>query len=285
MKINSLSLPHPVLGIEDDVRGSYTVDFQVELDKEKISFKVKQNVINRTLKTLIDSKKAVFTIEVNCYQTFYRKSFLNSEENYVIEIPSVHLRNKVVVYFYITAAQDLPEYQIDEANEDYSGYKFDITKGDVLAYGGSTTFNAPKDWQALMAVTSFMQIEEYDKPEGPLQFVLTQDKVVVQMSQNDYKRYNEYKGAKNLYPIFHGSFVFAALLHALYNMNASGESAETDWYQALDDRLKTEERFKGLDVKQIEHIPEIAQKLLDNPIYRELVGIKNIIETANQEGE
>ena len=283
MKINNLSLPHPVLGIGDDVRGSYTVDFQVKLDKNKISLEINQNVINRTLKTLIDAKKAVYTVEVNCYQTFYRKSFLNSDGSYTLEIPSVNLRNKVIVYFYITAVEDLLEYQIDEANEDYSGYKFGITKGDVLAYGGFATFNTPKDWQALMAVTSFMQIEEYDKLEGSLQFVLTQDKVVIQMSQNDYRRYNEYKGARNLYPIFHGSFVFAALLHALYNMSFSQESADTDWYQALEDRLKTEEKFKGLDVRQTDHIPEIAQKLLDNPIYRELVGIKNIIETANQE--
>lgn len=283
MRINNLSLPHPVLGIGDDVRGSYTVDFQVELNKEKISLKVRQNIINRTLRTLIDGKKAVFTVEINCHQTFYRQSLLNSEESYVLEIPSACLRNKVIVNFYITVTQDLAEYQIDEANEDYSGYRFDISKGDVLAYGGFTSFNAPKDWQALLAVTSFMQIEKYDKTEGPLQFVLTQDKVVIQMSQNDYERYNEYKAAKNLYPIFHGSFVFAALLHALYNMNSSKESADTDWYQALDDRLNTEEKFKGLDIQQIDHIPEIAQKLLDNPIYRELVGIKNIIEAANQE--
>lgn len=284
MKINNLSLPHPVLGVGDDVRGSYNADLQVELDTEKISLRINQSIFNRTLKSLIESKKAAFAVEVNCSQTFYRKSFLRNEDNYVIEIPSVELRNRVLVNFYITAEQDISDYQIDESNEDYNGYKFDITKGDVLAYGGFTSFNAPKDWQALIAVTSFMQIQEYDKPEGPVQFVLTQDKVVIQMSKNDYKRYSEYKEARNLYPIFHGSFVFAALLHVLYSMHASKEEySDMDWYQTLEERFETEEKFKGLDINQISHIPEIAQRLLDNPVYRELVGMKNIIETAGQE--
>lgn len=283
MKINNLSLPHPVLGIGDDVRGSYNVVFKYKLEKDKITLYIKEELFNRTLKSLIETKKALFTVEVNCYQTFFRKSFLFSEENYVIENPSLELRGKVNVTFYITAAQDILDYQIDEANEDYAGYKFEITKGDVLAYGGGTSFPAPKDWQALMAVTSFMEIEEYDKPEGPVHFVLTQEKVVIQMAKNDFKRYNEYKTAKDLYPIFHGSFVFGALQYLLYNMHSSDEYKDTDWYQVLEERLKTEEKFKDLDLMQVEHIPEIAQRLLDNPINRELLGIKNVVNPPGEE--
>lgn len=284
MKINNLSLPHPVLGIGDDVRGSYNVGFQYKLERDKITLYIKEELFNRTLKNLVETKKALFTVEVNCYQTFYRKSFLFSEENYVIPISSVELRGRVNVTFYITATQDIPDYQIDEANDDYAGYKFEITKGDVLAYGGDTSFPAPKDWQALMAVTSFMEIEEYDKPEGPVHFVPTQDKVVIQMAKNDFKRYNEYKTAKDLYPIFHGSFVFGALQHLLYIMHSSAdEYKDTDWYQVLDERLKTEDKFKDLDITQIEHIPEIVQRFLDNPINRELLGIKNVVNPSGEE--
>lgn len=284
MRINNLSLPHPVLSsANDDVRGSYNVDLQVELGRQKILLKIKQNLFNKTLKGLIDSKKAVYTVEVNCHQTFYRKSFASSEDSYVIEIPSKDLRNKSIVNFYITAVQDIPDYQIDEANEDYGSFKFDVTKGDVLAYGGYANFFAAKDWQALMAVTSFMRVESYAKPEGPVQFVLTQSEVVIQMAENDYKRYREYEGARSLYPIFHASFVFAALMHALYNMQSSTDNQDADWYQVLDERIRSEDKFKGLSVSQVEDLPRIAQALLGYPIYRELLEIKSMYESAGQE--
>jgi hypothetical protein len=66
-------------------------------------------------------------------------------------------------------------------------------------------------------------------------------------------------------------------------MHASNDYEDTDWYQVLEERLSTEEKFKDLDRNQLEHIPEIAQRLLDNPINRELLGIKSAFESPGQE--
>ena len=85
-----------------------------------------------------------------------------------------------------------------------------------------------------MAVTSFMEIQEYSADEGSLLFSLTQDKVVVQMSKNDYKKYNSFKNAHYLYPIFHASIVFPALMYTLTMMiKNAAEYESSKWFQNL----------------------------------------------------
>ena len=284
MKINSLSLPHPVLGAEDDVEGVYTAKTQVELGRKKVVLKVKQNLTNRTLIRLIQELKALFNAEIHCAQTVYRESFLSYAFDTTIAIPARNLLNKVEVSFYITATQNIPDYKIDGANEDYKGYSFEIDKGDILAYTDPIDFPAAKDWQAFMAVTSFLIIQEYDEAEGPLLFDLTQDKIVVQMAKSDYKKYFKFNSAEYLYPLFHSSIVFPALIYALTMMNKNpGEYENSHWYINLDWRLKHEESLKKYDIDQPDHIPKIAQEILKNPIARSLKGMDYIQQNPNLE--
>lgn len=284
MKINSLSLPHPVLGVGDDVDGTYTAETQVELGREQIILKVKQNLSNRTLDRLIQEHKAAFNVEVHCQQTVYRRSFLSFVRDTTIMIPARSLLNKVNVYFYITAVQDIPDYQIDGANEDYKGYTFEISKGDILAYSDPIDFPAEKDWQAFMAVTSFMEIQEYSQDEGPLLFSLTQDKIVVQMAKADYKKYFSFKKAQYLYPIFHSSIVFPALIYTLTMMTKNvSEYESSKWFQNLKWRLDHEDGLRKYDIEQPDHIPKIAQEILKNPVTRSLAGMVNIQKNPNVE--
>lgn len=284
MKINSLSLPHPVLGVGDDVEGAYTAETQVELGREQIILRVKQNLSNRTLDRLIQEHKAAFCAEVHCQQTVYRKSFLSFARDTAITIPARHLLNKVDVEFYITATEDIPDYQIDGANEDYKGYTFEIGKGDILAYSDPINFPAEKDWQAFMAVTSFMEIQEYNEEEGPLLFSLTQDKIMVQMAKSDYKKYNTFNTAQYLYPIFHSSIAFPALVYTLTMMTKSaGEYENSKWYINLKWRLEHEDALRKYDIDQPDHIPKIAQEILKNPVTRSLSGMEYIQKNPNLE--
>lgn len=275
MKISNLSLPHPVLGLGDDVEGRYLVDCDVELSNEQASLFIKHNLENKTLEGLVRDGKAVYSVEVHCAQTFLRESFLSENNEHKISIPSSQLRNKVDVHFYVTASEDMSDYQISGANVDYSGYRFEVSTGDVLAYGGSTTFFAAKAWEALQAVSTFMEIQEYPEEEGPIRFELTGPKIIIQVSRNDKKKYDTYKGVRRLESIFHSEIVFPALIYSLYQMHKSPEDYEDlDWYQVLDFRLKEEEKLRKFDRDNPADYPGIAQTLLENPINRSWEGIE-----------
>lgn len=284
MKINNLSFPHPVLGVGDDVNGNYTVESQIQLGRELITLQISHHLSNKTLEKLISENKAAFNMEVHCQQSVYRKSFLSREKQVTITVPARELLNKVDVSFYINAVSDIPDYQIDGSNEDYKGYSFDIRKGDILAVYDSICFIAAKDWQAFMAVTSFMEIEPYDKEEGPMLFKLTQNKVVVQMCQNDYKKFNKFRTAHFLNPIFHSSVVLPALMYALSMMTANkGEFSSAGWHQNLMWRLEHEENLTKYDIENSADIPQIAQAILMNPITRSLTGMENIQKSQRLE--
>lgn len=269
MKINSLSLPHPVLGSGDDVDGHYLADCDVSLNPNEVTLTIKHDLQNKTLENFINNDKAIYSVEIHCMPTVYRTTFFSKHKDQVITIPAELLRNKVEVEFYITAKTDLPDYEIDGSNSDYKGYKFDVGKSDILAYGGKTHFPALKDWEALQAISSFMEIQESPDSESPMYFELKGEKIIVRISKEDKKKYDLYKGVKKLEPIFHSEIVFPALIHTLYQMHKTPDDFdELGWYYVLNYKLDNDEQIKKLDRANEDNYPKIAQILLDNPLAR-----------------
>ena len=101
MKINSLSLPHPVLGVHDDVKGSYETQLSVQLTPEKVTLAVDHKLNNASIQGLISSDKVTFCVEVNCPKTFYRCVLFTKSSQQVIEIPANSLLDKVSLDFYM----------------------------------------------------------------------------------------------------------------------------------------------------------------------------------------
>lgn len=281
MKLNDVSFPHPVLGNSDDVRGEYRVETDVKMGRESIEININNSLQNPTLGKLIESDKAVFVAEVNCKQTLYREVFLSKEAAIKIDLTSQLLRNKVEVSFYICAKERINNYTLPEAHPDYSGYSLEVNPGDLLAYGGSITFVALKDWRDLLAVSSFMEIKKSKEKKGPAIVTLTQNKIVLHLCEEDYKKYFALKDDKNLFPIFHASLVLPALMYAIGQLNQYGDDyKESDWYQVLEQRLKLDPDLKKLDWTQPENALPVAQLLIGYPVGRELEAVDKIINSS-----
>lgn len=279
MRIDKLSLPHPVLGLGDDVNGFYRASPAVKLGRQNISVIVNHGVSNKTIESLLNNKAVVFCTEINCPQTFYRKAFLTTESSQVIEIPSDELRDKTEINFYIIAAKDISSYSVDGANEDYRGFTFEIEKGDVLGYGGRTFFIAAKRWEDIKALSSLMVIKKSEKEKGPFDVDLNSDKIVVYLSEQDFDTFRR-ASRHGFDPIFHSSIAVPVLMHALNQMMGDDEEnlfENHKWYQILEFRKIDE----GLDRKwSREYIPEIAQTLLVDPLTRTLSRVEEIIDSS-----
>jgi len=280
MKINSLSLPHPVLGIHDDVKGAYETQLSVQLTPDKVTLLVDHKLDNASIKGLVSSNKASFCVEVNCPKTFYRCVLSTNNSKQVIEIPSSQLLDKVSLDFYIVSTADIANYTLPEAHEDYKGYKFNLYKGDVVAGGSSASFIAEKSWLALKTVSSFMDIQKYDEKDGPMKIDLSLDKITVKMSENDYERYHGTWNKQHFGPIFHSAIVLPTLIYALSQMieDETGDNyGDRKWYQVLDHRIKNDEALKNIVFEQ-GNIAQVAQILLGNPMDRTLSSLEKITE-------
>jgi hypothetical protein len=277
MKILNLSLPHPVLGLNDDVSGEYTPNIEAAPTEDFFIFKVNHNLKNDAIERLIYDKKAQFCVEINCPATVYRRCFVSYDSFQEIKISQEFLRNKFEVTFFITATQHIPNYSNDSFSYDYEGSIFDIEEGDVIAYGGETKQFAVKDWLSLKSIKSFMTIKKDLDSDGNMSIQLSPDKIIVMISEEDYKKYCSLIGTENISSIFHSSIVFPALIYTLNQMadpNKNENYENYSWYEYLLLRKENDTGLQQLDWTDQEHIVRIAQKILNKPINRLLEAIE-----------
>lgn len=279
MQVNAKSYPHPVLGNEDDLEGYFKVDFKYELGRDFVVLNPIFGIENKTIEGLIKNKKASFIVEVMCPSTFYRVSFPSRTTLGRFLIPAQRLRDRVIVWFYICADEDLPDYNPSGTHRDYEGATFEVEKSDVLATGGYCTFIAEKTFDPMRPpIASFMSIREGNSLEGPMDVDYTNSKITINLSKEDWKNYIAIRGQKQSVGTLHATIVFPVLIDAIYKVINGDESYEgNNWFVRLEAILEA----KGLREKD----PIISsQKILDNPASRSFQGINSLFEiTESQE--
>ena len=266
MKVKNVSYPHPVLGNEDDVRGSFGIKFFHKQGRDKILLRTEFDLKNKTIASLVRDKKAFFSAEVECNSTFFRKSVTSYERELSAEIDAPRLREQVAVKFFVRATEQLPSYAPEECHEDYRGFTFEINKGDVLAVGGATSFIAEKEFDPLRpAVSSFMAIRQGSDSKGPIVIDYGDpEKIIIKLSKTDWGRYQNIKGRKWMAPVLHSSIVLPVLADAVRMVhNNDEEASETHWFKRLE-KILTEKRL-SMDMPL-----DAAQRILSEPIARGL---------------
>ncbi|HYD93224.1 MAG TPA: hypothetical protein VEB18_02080 [Candidatus Paceibacterota bacterium] len=268
MKAKNISYPYPVLGNEDDVKGTFDVSFKHALRREEVALMVGFKLKNKSLEKLVKEKKAAFTVEVECPGTFFRKSFSTFEHDARFVIGSGLVREHVSAAFYVRAVEPLPKYKIDGSHPDYEGFPFDIGAGDVLALGGHTSFIAEKDFDPMRpAVSSLIAIKPGTHAVGPMQIDYSQDKILIKLSERDYKNYGIVKGRVGIAGVLHASIVLPVLAEAIKLVHEKDhETQGTHWHKRLEIILRQQElpADDGLLA---------AQKLLRSPLERCLSGL------------
>ena len=281
MKVNAKSYPHPVLGNEDDIGGSFGVDFRYELSRTEVVFNPTFNLQNQNLEDLIKKGGASFIVEVECPSTFFRTFFSTGKQIEKFVLPAKLLRERVSAGFYICADKELRGYKPSECHPDYAGASFDIEKGDVLAVGGYCAFIAEKSFDPLRPpVSSFMSIVEGLRHEGPIEIDYTSDKIMIELSKADYRNYMDFKGQKVTHGTIHASVVLPVLVDAIYKVeNNNRDYEDRNWYARLEAILDN----KGLRGKE----PfESAQRILENPSSRNFQSINSMLDNnSDQEND
>ncbi|MBE8721188.1 hypothetical protein [Sphingobacterium pedocola] len=283
MKFNDVTFPHPVLGIADAIGGitGFLNNPQITVSDDRYKIVIECSLTNNDLIKLLQEGKAEFLCEATCSNTVYRENTLSDNARIEFEIPKKQVKGKVEFICLLVAQQSLPNYSNADAHRDYSGFTFDLDKGDILAFFGEFTFDADIKYEKLKAVSSFMEVVEREDIEYT-NIDLKKSKIEVQLPTNEYNIYRSDVIAQEIKfaSIFHSSLVLNALLTALYNFE---EHEDYLWAKALKYRLANEDQFQNLNIKEKENIPEIAQRLLGNPFGRLLSGLNVIVESTESE--
>lgn len=273
MKLNNISLPYPVLGIQDDIGGKFSATIKIEKVKRAYSVTVNYILTNVDIEQLVADGKAEYLCEIKCAATKQRVCVSSSEATQQFSIPSNWVCGDIEFSFFVVVTESIIDYSNGEFNEDYLDYTFNLEPGDFLAITHSVHYDAEIEYHRLHALSSFMRIAPGGEDDTEIQFLLNKPYITITLPRALYDDYNEvtFKRPERA-AMVHASIVNNALLYALYNMK--GDNSEKLWARTIRHKVAHENEFKGLSLDNPEDFYLIANGLLKDPFNRMIEQLK-----------
>lgn len=268
MNLSDISLPYPVLGINDDVMPVLPADAVTVVngkDDKCFTFSISLKYSNNDILRLVEQGSAVYTCEYECAKTMMRQCVKSPSPSpqFNITIPRTAVAGKINFNCYVTVVKPIAGYVNRGFNDDYAGAAFDMEPGDILVAFPSFSYNADIDYAKLQAAGSFMMVRE-NKNITDVLFNIEEDKIMIELPPKHYEAYCN-DAVRGSAQTIHSSMVLNALTYALLNYK---DHEEKLWARTIDYRLRTEEEFKGKDINDHSDILVIAQRLLKDPYMR-----------------
>ena len=283
---NVISYPYPVLTSygddvipplsENNVSSSMSID-----EKGDYILSTTCDLKDPTLLQLIAANTAEFMMEIDCKNSFYRRSVRQSGNIFNVNLPRKIMAGRTSFNIFVVAKENF-KYASPNFHTDYEGQSFDIEKGDVLAIFDSFMYDFDIVYSKLKAYSSIMSIRKSDNEScSEIKYLFDSDKIIVEMPQVMFDAYNQFKLDRRYTAAMHASVVQNALLTALLQEDWSSDSDDDHlWKRTIKYRVAHEEQFEGLQLDDKENMAIIAQKLLGNPVERMFEGFKqNVFET------
>lgn len=284
MKLNKVSFPYPVWGVEDDYKTPMVcTPPQILVDETNDCYVINLEALahNDEIDSLIEQGKAQYVLEVDCAKTFYRQIVTTKEPKISVRIPKLSVRESVVISYTITSVADVHNYVNKDFNDDYKDAIVDIAKGDVLAIIANFEYNVDIRYDALNNVGSFMTIEKDDTNDF-VWYDLSSSMIKIKIPSEMYESYRRDVLSNDQYNnIIHASIVFNALVYGLLHLNEYIEDCL--WAQTLKYKLDNEDDLQGYFVENTDEVDIIAQIILGNPYKRLFESLQRL--TPNIEDE
>lgn len=285
MRFKNVSLPYPVLGVQDDVyplleEGCVQMAEPIKTSTE-YRFGISLTQRNRDITTLISEGKAEYACEVTCKDTFLRRCWHSSDARFDISIDRKDVCGHIDFQCYIVAKVAIPGYSNKDFNEDYYGFKFDLEVGDMLAVFPLAWWNTEIKFDKLFAAGSFMQIVEAAEGVERTWFNLDDERILIELPHDLFVQYQR---IGNSFPdVIHSSLVHNALVYALNNVAEYHEKGKL-WADSIIARMD-EPELQNYDLSDMAQVFEVADILLQDPYKRLLHSLEIIVDSRNDDEE
>ena len=292
MKLDNVSLPHPVIGLvgdtsegtsEADVMGLFEVSQDLEINST-INVAITYELLNcPQLLKLIEIGCAHYACEISCKKTACRSVYTSTSKNQVIELSADEFRDQIVFEYFIIGKKNFVYADEGGWHPDYEGQSFDIKAGMVLGYGGSLKQMIVRDPSASKMSSALISVlcNPSDSGPGPFEVDVTQDVITLFLPKKTYIEFDALYTMANVHfnNQFHAALVMPAIAHALTLMwqDEGGEYADRKWYQALDTKISKDPKLQKFGEKTPAIALMVAQALIKFPFSRLT---EEIIETS-----
>ena len=278
MKLDSISLPHPILRKDGgNIDGRFETHVGLEIKKNEVVLTISQILVNEAIQKLIAAGKALFWIDISCSSTMFRKGYsLPPDGNAQIKIDSKYLRDTVVATCMIVAKEDITKYQNVYASDFFDGRTFTVKKGEILGYSGSDTFQVDKNWETPGSKGAFFMFWFHSGKD--VKYELGSDPILIKLPKTDYKVIIQIKKSNDLKMVFISLYVYPALLWVMSEyLSERGATYDVrKWHKKLADIMK-EEEMQQIGVVP-ENVPELVQTIFKYPLTGSLNDLNKIVQ-------
>ena len=231
------------------------------------------------IKNLIADGKAEYLLHTECQLTALRKNFTSAAEKLSCKIPVNSVKQNLECLALIVLTEDLKNFSCKDWSEDFDWLKFDLKKGNVLAYQNFQPLPFPDDPNILKNVASIFSIYKRPVDDEPFEVDLSQNKIKIGLSKKDYLLYRRYSSSPDMQPILNAMIIFPALVYVFAELQAYEDFnpyGSTDWFLSLKAAYRRKKINMAEYIDMEENTPiKLAQEVMNLPTTKTLESIRH----------
>ena len=267
---NRGSYPHPVVDSADDVSSDFEVtNPRIDSSQQDIEVTYDVRTDDPDLRRLLENGGAVHSLRWHCSSTISTGEMTPTEYQRTPTgfrlrawLDQQQVKGRVDAHVRIIVAQELKNHRWIRQHADYGDANFDLLPGDVLADGGSFSFDAEKMYDPLNPpVGSCFRFVRRPRHKGIKVAFEGNETVDVLIPEKTFDKFQLF----SLRPDLQISLVvLPALMETLNFIKSNKENEEEPlgdkvWYVEIDKLVEARGGWQ-------QSVFELAQKILENPI-------------------
>ena len=286
MKIENVSFPYPVLGINDDIiptlqdSGCSKPDINIEEEGDSFRIYVTLKLANADILKYIEDDYAEFTVEVSCPSTMFRYCWPSPKPKFDFTIKKELLNGNLEFECFVIAKKDIPDYHNEGLNSDYDGHTINLHKGDLLVAYSKGSYPLNLDLRNVRNIRSFMTVlKNNNENEHSVTYDLEGPKILIYLPEEMMVEYNKRPSDttenNKRKKILKASIYVQALTYALIHFQKYKDDGYM-WVNALAYRMKEDDlkefctdilndEFIGYDMQNMEYLFKLAHMMLNQP--------------------
>jgi hypothetical protein len=284
MRIKNRLSPYPILDNygDDYINSSFLADYELTTQFSEVYGKIKFDLKNDDIKSLIDDGKAEYLIHIECPATCYRSKISTAENEVEFKLNSRDLSKKIEIRTFIVLTVDISDYSSVNFHPDYAGQKFDLSAHQIIAIGTAMDYNVENDDKDLDSLPSIFKIVKMkDTKKGSLSVNTdNDDHIIIGLAEDVYELYG------NLGKTTFKSTAFTLLLlpaliiilQRMHDYQNDEDFKNRHWFQVIN-KLLEKNRFNLDEIKlENDSLLSVCQSIFADPISRSFSELESCSE-------
>ena len=286
MDIKYKLYPHPVLWdrVDDYKESTFECDIKMHRDIRRFVFDVNFQLKDKNIEEMIEQDLAEFVLHIESPASSYRILEKSNSNKMKITLSDDKILGKISFCPFILAKQDIDNYQNNAWNDDYSGVKFLLSKGSILAIASQFNFTVSKEAELSTLPSIFTIYKKETTEDMPMEIEINSDKIRIGLNIKDYENYSASKYFnENMVNIVNSFLIFPTLIYVFERLKEGLEDYEDyRWFQSIDKMFRKYSMKLDLDLVKSQNSYELAQRLMSFPVSKSLDGLGKLGESEEQ---